>query len=180
MPESGCEDAPGPAYSGSDSRSGKQCGTRETLPAPAHPALPLSRVGRILESPWQAQSKGLWPRRSRKGQPCPGCSHCAPTHSCKASVTPYPQILLAPCPDPPPPPYTAPNCGQVSLQERWHHPSTYFSMRILPLFQDGEEEEAPYTLLPRDTGKHQWFHHRYLCFTVCFQGDLTHNIQRFG
>lgn len=88
MPENGCEDAPGPAYSGSDSRSGKQCGTRETLPAPAHSALPLSRVGRILESPRQAQSKGLWPRWSREGHPCPGCSHCAPTHACKASVTP--------------------------------------------------------------------------------------------
>lgn len=24
------------------------------------------------------------------------------------------------------------------------------------------------------------FQHRHLCFAVCFQGDLTHNIQRFG
>lgn len=67
--------------------AGKQRGTRETLPAPAHPPLSLSRAGRILGCPWQAQSKGLWPRRSREGQPHPGCSHHAPTHPCKASVT---------------------------------------------------------------------------------------------
>lgn len=88
MPENGCEGAPGSAYAGSDNRSGKQRGTREVSPAPAHPLLPLSRLGRVLGSPWQEQSKGLWPRRSREGQLCPGCFHCAPTHPCKASVTP--------------------------------------------------------------------------------------------
>lgn len=109
--------------------AGKQHGTRETSPAPAHPPLPLSRVGRILGCPQQAQSKGLLlPRGSKEGQPCPGCSHCAPTQPCKASVTP--PMHRYPYPDPPPP-YTAPDCGQVSLQQRWHHPSTYFSIRIL-------------------------------------------------
>lgn len=147
--------------------AGKQHGTRKTLSAPAHPPLPLSRVGRILGCPRQAQSKGLWPRRSREGQPCPGCSHAS-------LQSLYPQILLAPCPDPPPP-YIAPNCKQVSLQERWHHPSTYFSIVRGPsLYSRMEKRRRLLTPFCPGTLESTSDSTTDICVSLCVSRDIWH------
>lgn len=138
--------------------SGKQCGTRETSqPQPTHPC-PSAGLQGSWGAPGRHSPKGCGQEGAGKDSLAQAAPTVLPHIPARPVLTPYLQIVLAPRPDPPTP-YTAPNCGQVSLQERWHHPSTYFSKRILPLFQDGEEE-APYTLhlppaSPRDTGKHQ-------------------------
>lgn len=152
MPEDGwCEDAPGPAYAGSDSRSGNHCGTRENSASPSPPSTAPQQGWEDPGVPKAGTVQRAVAKEQGRTALLPLCSHTCLQSQCDP---PHPQILLAPCPDPPPP-YTALNCGQVSLQERWHHLSTYFTRKILPLFWDGEEKEAPYTLLPRNTGKHQ-------------------------
>lgn len=122
MPKNGCEDAPGPAYTGNDSREAAWHQENIVSPSPSttapqqgweDPGVPTAgTVQRAVAK--EEQGRTALPRL------LPLCSHAS-------LQSLYPQILLAPCPDPPPP-YIAPNCKQVSLQERWHHPSTYFSI----------------------------------------------------
>lgn len=126
MPENGCEDAPGPAYTGSD--------TRQTLPAPATHHYPSGGLGGSWGPHGRHSPKSCAQEGAGKNNLAQAAPTVLPHIPAKPVKPPYPQVLLAPCSDPPPP-YTAPKCGQASLQERWHRTSTYFSMRILLLFR---------------------------------------------